>query len=85
MQRGRSSLFERGFSLVELVIVMTVILILMAILVPGVLFCSRPIEKNDPALIDVAPTALRLFGIEPPSYMEGTPLFRCAPPAGGRH
>jgi general secretion pathway protein G len=35
MRKTRSSLFERGFSLVELVIVMTVILILMAILVPG--------------------------------------------------
>jgi predicted AlkP superfamily phosphohydrolase/phosphomutase len=44
-------------------------------LVPGVLFCSRPIERSDPALIDIAPTALQLFGIDPPSYMEGTPLF----------
>ena len=52
-------------------------------LVPGVLFCSRPIEQSDPALIDIAPTALRLFGIEPPSYMEGTPLFRFAPLPGG--
>ena len=51
-------------------------------LVPGVLFCSRPIEQSDPALIDIAPTALRLFGIEPPSYMEGTPLFQLAPPPG---
>ena len=30
---------------------------------------------DDPALIDIAPTALRLFGVEPPAYMEGTPLF----------
>jgi predicted AlkP superfamily phosphohydrolase/phosphomutase len=52
-------------------------------LVPGVLFCSHPIEPRQPALIDIAPTALRLFGIEPPSYMEGTPLFRFAPPPGG--
>ena len=50
-------------------------------LVPGVLFCSRPIERSDPALIDIAPTALRLFGIEPPSYMEGTPLFQFGPAA----
>ena len=27
-------------------------------LVPGVLFCSRPIDDSDPALIDIAPTAL---------------------------
>ena len=51
-------------------------------LVPGVLFCSRPIERSDPALIDIAPTALRLFGIEPPSHMEGTPLFQFASAPG---
>jgi predicted AlkP superfamily phosphohydrolase/phosphomutase len=44
-------------------------------LVPGVLFCNRPIASEDPALIDVAPTALRLFGIAPPGHMEGTPLL----------
>ena len=35
-------------------------------IVPGVLFCNHPIDDDDPALIDLAPTALRLFGIEPP-------------------
>ncbi len=44
-------------------------------LVPGVLFCSQAIDGNDPSLIDIAPTVLRLFGIDPPSYMEGTPLI----------
>jgi len=44
-------------------------------LVPGVLFCNRPIDAPDPGLIDIAPTALRLFGLEPPPYMEGKPLF----------
>jgi predicted AlkP superfamily phosphohydrolase/phosphomutase len=43
-------------------------------IVPGVLFCSRPIEADDPALIDIAPTALKLFGIQPPSYMDGRPF-----------
>jgi arylsulfatase A-like enzyme len=43
-------------------------------LVPGVLFCNRKIEAQDPALIDIAPTALRLFGVEPPSYMDGRPF-----------
>ena len=43
--------------------------------VPGVLFSSRPIERDDPALIDVAPTALELFGLKPPAHMEGRPLF----------
>jgi predicted AlkP superfamily phosphohydrolase/phosphomutase len=43
-------------------------------LVPGVFFCNRPTETTDPALIDIAPTALRLFGIEPPAYMDGRAL-----------
>ncbi len=43
-------------------------------LVPGVFFCNRSIDSPDPALIDIAPTALRLFGIEPPAYMDGRPL-----------
>jgi predicted AlkP superfamily phosphohydrolase/phosphomutase len=43
-------------------------------LVPGVLFCNRAIESDDPALIDIAPTALKLFGIEPPAYMDGRAL-----------
>ena len=47
-------------------------------LVPGILFCNHQIDRQDPALIDVAPTALRLFGLEPPPYMEGRPLFESA-------
>ncbi len=43
-------------------------------LVPGVLFCNRRVDTEQPALIDIAPTALRLFGIEPPPYMDGRPL-----------
>jgi predicted AlkP superfamily phosphohydrolase/phosphomutase len=43
--------------------------------VPGVLFCNRAIDSNDPALIDIAPTALHLFGIAPPAYMEGKVLM----------
>ena len=42
-------------------------------LVPGVFFCNRKVETKEPSLIDIAPTALRLFGIEPPSYMDGRP------------
>jgi predicted AlkP superfamily phosphohydrolase/phosphomutase len=45
-------------------------------LVPGVFFCNRPIDVEDPALIDIAPTALTLFGIDPPAHMEGKPLWR---------
>jgi bisphosphoglycerate-independent phosphoglycerate mutase (AlkP superfamily) len=42
-------------------------------LVPGVFFCNRKAEfvKARPHITDIAPTVLRLFGIEPPSYMDG--------------
>ena len=43
-------------------------------LVPGVFFCNRTTTTDEPALIDLAPTALRLFGVEPPAYMDGRPL-----------
>ncbi|HKD08614.1 MAG TPA: alkaline phosphatase family protein [Bryobacteraceae bacterium] len=41
-------------------------------LVPGVLFSNRPLSVEDPGIEDMAPTALRLFGIEPPEWMEGS-------------
>jgi predicted AlkP superfamily phosphohydrolase/phosphomutase len=44
-------------------------------LVPGVLFCNRKVEKQDPGIEDLAPTALSLFGMKPPAYMEGTPVL----------
>jgi len=44
-------------------------------LVPGVLFCNRPIDTVDPGIEDMAPTALWLFGVTPPAWMEGTPVF----------
>jgi predicted AlkP superfamily phosphohydrolase/phosphomutase len=48
------------------------------LLVPGVLFCNRPIDAVDPGIEDMAPTALWLFGVTPPAWMEGTPVFRTA-------
>ncbi|MEZ6005846.1 MAG: alkaline phosphatase family protein [Planctomycetota bacterium] len=44
-------------------------------LVPGVFWCNRAINTATPNLMDIAPTALDLFGIEIPSYMMGRPLF----------
>jgi predicted AlkP superfamily phosphohydrolase/phosphomutase len=43
-------------------------------LVPGVFFCNRPTQTAAPSIIDLAPTALTLFGITPPAHMEGRPL-----------
>jgi predicted AlkP superfamily phosphohydrolase/phosphomutase len=45
------------------------------LLVPGVLFCSRRIEDADPGIEDMAPTALDLFGLEVPKWMDGKPLL----------
>ena len=58
-------------------------------LVPGVFFCNRAIASDDPALIDIAPSALQLFGIQPPTHMDGRPLFtresfQAARSAGGK-
>jgi predicted AlkP superfamily phosphohydrolase/phosphomutase len=47
-------------------------------LVPGVLFASRKIDRKDPALVDIAPTVLRLFGLDPPGHMDGKPLYEKA-------
>jgi predicted AlkP superfamily phosphohydrolase/phosphomutase len=44
-------------------------------LVPGVLFCNRAIDAENAAIIDIAPTALKLFGVEIPPYMDGKPLI----------
>jgi len=44
-------------------------------LVPGVFWCNRPIAVEDPTLLDIAPTALTMFGVEVPRYMQGRFLF----------
>jgi len=49
-------------------------------LVPGVFWCDRPIAREAPAIVDLAPTVLDLFSVPIPAYMQGSPLF--APAAG---
>jgi len=44
--------------------------------VPGVLFTSIKINNEKPAIIDIAPTVLELFGIPVPKYMEGKSLIK---------
>lgn len=44
-------------------------------LVPGVFFCTQKIDADAPSLIDIAPTALSLFGLKAPAHMEGENLF----------
>lgn len=43
-------------------------------LIPGVVFCNRDFEAADPGIEDMAPTALTLFGFEPPTHMDGRDL-----------
>ncbi|MBI2478307.1 MAG: alkaline phosphatase family protein [Planctomycetia bacterium] len=43
-------------------------------LVPGVLFCNRPLLTENPRLLDIAPTVLGLFGIAAPEHMDGKAL-----------
>jgi predicted AlkP superfamily phosphohydrolase/phosphomutase len=44
-------------------------------IVPGVFFCNRPIAIENPHLMDIATSVLRLFGQEPPAQMKGRFLF----------
>jgi predicted AlkP superfamily phosphohydrolase/phosphomutase len=47
-------------------------------LVPGVLFSNLKITSADPGIEDMAPTALSLFGVEAPAWMEGRSIVATA-------
>src|SRR3954469_15521300 len=42
-------------------------------LVPGVLFSNQKIADEKTAIVDVAPTILKLFGLRQPNHMDGKP------------
>jgi len=44
-------------------------------IVPGVLLCNRPITAENPRLIDIPASVMRLFGQEIPGYMQGKMIF----------
>ncbi|MBN2447255.1 MAG: alkaline phosphatase family protein, partial [Phycisphaerae bacterium] len=48
-------------------------------LVPGIVITNKPINRDDPALIDLGPTILAEFGIETPQDMTGRSIFGPAP------
>ena len=43
--------------------------------IPGILFTNRKINAESPALYDLTPTILKIFGIEKPKDMIGNPIF----------
>jgi hypothetical protein len=47
--------------------------------VPGIIVSSRKIVKDDPALVDMAPTFLGLFGLKPTPEMVGSSIFAPSP------
>jgi predicted AlkP superfamily phosphohydrolase/phosphomutase len=44
--------------------------------VPGIIFSNKAILRERPTLIDLAPTILEAFGVEPPDSMTGGNLFQ---------
>jgi hypothetical protein len=44
-------------------------------LVPGVLFCSRPLRWEEASIMDLAPTILELLGRTPDREMDGRSLL----------
>jgi predicted AlkP superfamily phosphohydrolase/phosphomutase len=44
-------------------------------LVPGVFFSNRKLRSENIHIMDVAPTALEIFGIKVPEYMDGKSLL----------
>jgi len=43
--------------------------------VPGIIMANRPLLREQPALVDMAPTILKLFGIDPLPDMVGGSVF----------
>jgi len=52
------------------------------VLVPGVLFSSLKLNTDKPSIMDIAPTALALFGVAPPKHMDGRVLVDRAKATG---
>ncbi len=53
--------------------------------VPGMLFSNRPIDVDQPSIVDIAPTVLDLFGVPVPAHMDGKSIMsgaRTAKPGG---
>jgi len=45
-------------------------------LVPGIFFCNHQINTRSPSIVDIAPTAMELFGLKVPDHMDGQSLLK---------
>ena len=52
--------------------------------VPGMLFCNRRIDVENPNIVDIAPTVLDLFGVAVPAHMDGKSIMNGGPAAPKR-
>jgi len=43
-------------------------------LVPGLFFCNRDMDCDNPRIMDLGPTTLELFGVNTPGFMDGRPV-----------
>ena len=48
-------------------------------IVPGIFLCNQRITEEKPKLVDIPLSILRIFGIEPPRYMQGQFIFGTQP------
>jgi predicted AlkP superfamily phosphohydrolase/phosphomutase len=44
-------------------------------IVPGIFFCNQKINTKTPSIMDIAPTALELFGLQVPNHIDGHSLI----------
>ena len=44
-------------------------------LVPGIMLCNHEVSSENPHIVDLAPTVLTLFGVQPPAHMDGSPIL----------
>ena len=44
-------------------------------LVPGIIFSNFKLNTQKPSIIDIAPTALELFGVKIPPHMDGKAMI----------
>jgi len=42
--------------------------------VPGIIYSNRKLQIDNPGIIDLAPSILKLLGVPIPSYMDGSPF-----------